>query len=767
MEAHSSISEEEDSYQNASESDLDYFPPNKKTKPSGKIFHFFKSPKTSNPKSSTASSVAENTHIIEQNEEDINPEIADNESPSSAAVDYNAKFKNSPMLDGRFFQVQKCDEKMHVQAICQLCLPSKKVIKGSGEITTNFVKHLKRVHGGKYDDYVKYKERKHRKRVSNNDSDATSAGTSDATKKKSKQETLKKFIMSPNPKGLITQKEFDKRIINFIVNTMSAIAVIENPSFQALFDGINIKVIGRKSAMKLITELYNSHIHNLKKEIEKQDYVCATADIWSTKQRSFMGVTLHWIDSDLNRKSVALACKRFSGTHDYKNIGEMLENINLKFGIRPMQIIATVTDNGSNFVKAFRKFAVGDGEREAHEDLQREPFSGAHDREEDVDEAEDFYDEEDIIFEQIDVSDNLNDCRIILSTHVRCASHTLNLIATTDCKNAIQSNVSIRKRHTEVFSKCNILWTKARRPKTAEIIKNALGHTLSYPGVTRWNSYYDSVSQILSEKVKLPTLFQRLNMKYFRETELKYLEEYCMVLKPLASTLDLLQGQDCVHYGFILPSLLSLRNKWEKLKLQELSCGGELLLTTCMQSLERRFSDILNLLSKEAVISAIVHPKFKFRWCNVMINTDLNIDAMKKMVITAAETLIALDSDEESENTSSDTTDGFFDFNEPLQDSSQKVTHSSKENEKCKTAKSKIELEFYKFLDDKRGSLSALNDYPIIKKVFVRYNTCLPSSAPVERLFSFATIVNSPRRNALTDENFEKLVILKANKVNQ
>ena len=56
-----------------------------------------------------------------------------------------------------------------------------------------------------------------------------------------------------------------------------------------------------------------------------------------------------------------------------------------------------------------------------------------------------------------------------------------------------------------------------------------------------------------------------------------------------------------------------------------------------------------------------------------------------------------------------------------------------------------------------------LNNYPIIKMLFIKYNSMLPSSAPVERMFSIATNINKPKRNKLNDTKFALLVLLKSN----
>lgn len=70
--------------------------------------------------------------------------------------------------------------------------------------------------------------------------------------------------------------------------------------------------------------------------------------------RSYLGITVHWIDTTtLKRESAALACRRMKGKHTYDVLAKAINSIFLEYHIQN-KVCCTTTDSGSNFVKAFR-----------------------------------------------------------------------------------------------------------------------------------------------------------------------------------------------------------------------------------------------------------------------------------------------------------------------------------------------------------------------------------------------------------------------------
>lgn len=190
--------------------------------------------------------------------------------------------------------------------------------------------------------------------------------------------------------------------------------------------------------------------------------------------------------------------------------------------------MGTVTDNGSNFVKAFKEYGI---------DIQSQNEEIS----------------QDVIppFEETGV----------LPPHIRCCSHTLSLIATVDIANAIKTDISLKIIHEQSLKKCSELWSLSSYPKTSEIIKETINCTLNRPVITRWNSFYDSVSQILQVGEKLPLLINKLKLEPFTNIDIKYLKEYVKCLNPLAVALDRLQGEKNIYFGYLLPSLLEIEKK--------------------------------------------------------------------------------------------------------------------------------------------------------------------------------------------------------------
>ncbi|VVC39348.1 Hypothetical protein CINCED_3A011302 [Cinara cedri] len=110
-----------------------------------------------------------------------------------------------------------------------------------------------------------------------------------------------------------------------------------------------------------------------------------------------------------------------------------------KFHLSNDNIVSTVTDNDCNFVKSFKEFgckikiSITDSDTDSNEDLNE-------------------YNE--LSFLVIDGNEDGDILLPVLPQNLRCASHTLSLLVTTDFQNILK-NSNAKKYHHPALSKCS------------------------------------------------------------------------------------------------------------------------------------------------------------------------------------------------------------------------------------------------------------------------------------------------------------------------
>jgi hypothetical protein len=331
----------------------------------------------------------------------------------------------------------------------------------------------------------------------------------------------------------------------------------------------------------------------------KDKWLSVTADIWSARRRSFFGMTAHFINNELKRESFGISCKRFTGGHTFDKIAEMITDNFENYGIPSDRVTYVVTDNGSNFVKAFQEFGPSQDDAEIEEEG----------------------DEEAIVFRSLNEEEN--SATLSLPRRHRCASHTLSLVAKTDSLKTTPNTIYTKLLHSSM-GKCSALWNKSNRPKSAEIIQNITGGALTTPNATRWNSTYDAICRLLQFKANLDDLCRALDLPTFKRPEIEFLEDYVNALKPIAVALDILQGdrgndedsnRGRTFMGTLAPAILSVHSKLQELE----PTTVKPLVDALIVGINERFSGILTLdLSdndvRHACIASMSHPYFKLRW---------------------------------------------------------------------------------------------------------------------------------------------------------
>ena len=255
-----------------------------------------------------------------------------------------------------FNYVTEKDKNMVVE--CKLCVGNKRLSTAANS-SSNLLKHLQRQHST-----VKLVAKGQHGEISASDS---------VTPPRYKQPRLELRCQ------VTSKTEINRLVAAYVVEDMLPISTVESPAFRNILRKIQTadgqeSTSDRKTFANYLDKCYSKMGSELKSTIESLEYMSTTADIWTCHNKSFLGMTAHWIDPKcLKREKAAIACRRIKGRHTYDVVASVIERIHSAFGLTH-KVTASVTDNGSNFIKTFRVYeaagatAPSDSEEERDEE---------------------------------------------------------------------------------------------------------------------------------------------------------------------------------------------------------------------------------------------------------------------------------------------------------------------------------------------------------------------------------------------------------------
>lgn len=70
--------------------------------------------------------------------------------------------------------------------------------------------------------------------------------------------------------------------------------------------------------MNFIDEQFNVMKLKLTDALKRQDHICVTCDVWSSRAQSYLGMTVHFLNANFERESFMLAFRemKHKQTHD-------------------------------------------------------------------------------------------------------------------------------------------------------------------------------------------------------------------------------------------------------------------------------------------------------------------------------------------------------------------------------------------------------------------------------------------------------------------
>ena len=155
---------------------------------------------------------------------------------------------------------------------------------------------------------------------------------------------------------------------------------------------------------------------------------------------------------------------------------------------------------------------------------------------------------------------------------------------------------------------------------------------------------------------------------------------------------------------------------------------------------------------RNVTLATTSHPIFEKSWNDQAKSYDREVTSrVRKFLLTASSDLMQLENaDGESSSCRAWDFDDYFGFSQS--------SYRSK-----RATSSTVDLPILRYPTDSDCFLTCLLRHSLVKAMFLKLNTDLPTSAAVERLFSLAGVTLALRKNRLSDTMFQRVVLLKSN----
>lgn len=508
-----------------------------------------------------------------------------------------------------------------------------------------------------------------------------------------------------------SQAVVDSLVFNFIMEDLQPLSLLEQPAFRKLVEGLSggVMLTTREAVEDRLQEEQAHMVEELKVKLNDVPSVCTTVDIWTARGKSYLSMMCHWIDPNhLQRKSAALACARIRGELTYNTVASKIHEVHVAYSIES-KVQAVVTDSGSKCVHAFHEFLCVDTEDEGDQ------------------------------WEFVDVSallsaQPLEGAVYFLPPHQQSVSHMLSLVASEDLLKALTQHVTW-SLYSSAMAKCSTLWSRTHKPSGAAGDPKKVKVV---PQVSRWSFEYGVVEHLMSlSDAVFAQLCDHNNVTKLLHDEIALLKEYVGVLKPLAISLSLLQGEEKGFFGLAIPTLMTLKQKLREKKneTQFFSAAIDALLA----GIDSRFAPVFS--SHSAKMAAATMPQFRLWWLS-----GADREEVQAALMAEAAHLDPDAADDGVDGACNTLEDDFFNFGPG--------TPSNRRGPKG---------EVLRYLDGTAKMLHCLKDFPSIHQLFLRFNTVLTSCAPVDRLFNHGGDVCTPQQSRLSDEHLEQMLLLRYN----